>query len=349
MDRFHRPEEKTASCSREKGSILIVVLLIISLLVVTVFESMRSMQVESASSKLFQTSFQGRSLARSGVALARYLLAQDALDPDAAFDHYGETWAAFLDQDEVSLPEMQTGEMNGTLRDEAGKFPINELVDDSGEYQPAYRKILSRLLAQEPFGLDPMEVDQVLQPLKDWMDPDDLPSGEFGAERDFYAERGASPICPNGPLQALSELRLLKGVGSSLYAGKEGKPGLRDLCTVHSQGTININTAPREILAAMVQEGLGPDTARDFADDAVRFRSEEQHYDFLGETDWYRNRMAGYNDVQLPAHVAAVQSDVFSVRLKARTGSKITSLFCVLRREREDKKIRVRAVYKDVL
>jgi general secretion pathway protein K len=239
--------------------------------------------------------------------------------------------------------------MNGTIRDEAGKFPINELVDDSGEYQPAYRKILARLLAQEPFGLGPMEVDQVLQPLKDWMDPDDLPSGEFGAEKAFYAEQGAVKTCPNGPLRALGELRFVKGIGSSLYAGKEDKPGLRDLCTVHSEGTININTASREILAAMVQEGLGPDTARDFAADAVRFRREEQHFDFLGETDWYRNRLAGYNDVQLPAHVAGVQSDVFSVRLKARTGAKTTSLFCVLRREREDKKIRVRAVYKDLL
>lgn len=349
MERFDRSDEQKDPSSGQNGSILIVVLLIISLLVVTVFESMRSMQVESASSKLFQASFQGRSLARSGVALARYLLARDALDTDVVFDHYGETWAAFLEQEEISLPALQTGEMNGTLRDEAGKFPINELVDDSGEYQPAYRKILTRLLAQEPFGLDPMEVDRVLQPLKDWMDPDDLPSGEFGAEKDFYAERGASPACPNGPLRALGELRFVKGVGSSLYAGREGKPGLRDLCTVHSQGTININTAPREILAAMVQEGLGPDTARDFAADAVRFRSEEQHYDFLGETDWYRNRMAGYNDVQLPAHVAAVQSDVFSVRLKARSGAKITSLFCVLRRERTKDEIRVRTVYKDIL
>ncbi len=335
--------------SGRNGSVLIVVLLVISLLVVTVLESMRSMQVESASSKLFQTSFQGRSLTRSGLALARYLLARDVKEQEQVFDHYGETWAQFLRQKEVSLPELKTGELNGTLRDESGKLPINYLVDDAGEYRPAYRRILTRLLKQKPFELDAMEVEQILQPLKDWMDPDDLPTGEFGAEESYYAEQGSLATCPNGPLQALGELRYVKGLGAKLFGGSGDQPGLKDLCTVHTEGRININTAPPEILAAMVQEGIGPDTALEFARDAVSYRQERQHYDFLAETDWYRNRMAGYNDIQLPAHVAGVQSDFFAVRLQARTGAKTTSLFCLLRRSKADQEIRVRQIFKEML
>ena len=53
------------------------------------------------------------------------------------------------------------------------------------------------------------------------------------------------------------ELLRLKGVTPALYAGdaKAGKAGLRSLVTVWGSGKINVNTAPREVLAAI--PGLG--------------------------------------------------------------------------------------------
>lgn len=51
--------------------------------------------------------------------------------------------------------------------------------------------------------------------------------------------------------QVLEELRYIRGVKEEDWYGEEGKPGLRDLLTVWGNPQININTAPREVLACI--------------------------------------------------------------------------------------------------
>jgi hypothetical protein len=53
----------------------------------------------------------------------------------------------------------------------------------------------------------------------------------------------------------------------------------------------------------------------------IAYRSEPMHFDFLGEPDWYRNRMPGYADVQIAPEMTAVRSTLFTAEMVGISGS----------------------------
>ena len=86
-------------------------------------------------------------------------------------------------------------------------------------------------------------VDSLVDALLDWRDPDTVP-------RPFGDESSANR---NGPLADVAELRYVRGFGDSLVARLSG------LLTTRGTGAINVNAAPRPVLATlpgMSAEGL---------------------------------------------------------------------------------------------
>lgn len=316
-----------------RGSILIMTLLIISVLVVTVTESMRRMQVEQVSAAIFSSTAKGRALNRSAQALAQHLLARDLADQKQKADHPGEAWALFPDQDQVDLPPLLPGQLNATLIDEQGKFPINSLVTDNGSWSEAHRQTLANLLGNPPFSLPEEKISELMPRIKDWLDADNRPTGVHGAEADTYALEKGDATCRNGPLIFARELLLVKGMPRDIFPSADDQPGLDDLLSVHTRGAININTAGPELLAAMVNPDVNQETAAEFAAEMITYRQDPMHFEFLSESDWYRNRMAGYNDIQLPAQLVTTTSDIYALRVTAHIGSTQTSRYTVLKRD----------------
>lgn len=316
-----------------RGSILIMTLLIISVLVVTVTETMRRMQVEQVSAAIFSSTAQGRALNRSAQALVQHLLARDLADQEQKADHLGEAWALFPDQDGVDLPPLPPGQLNATISDEQGKFPINSLVTDNGSWSEAHRQTLANLLGSPPFSLPEEKISELMPRIKDWLDADNRPTGVYGAEADTYALETGNATCRNGPLLFARELLLVKGMPSDVFTPPDDRPGLDDLISVHTRGAININTAGPEILAAMVNPDVNRETAAEFAAEMITYRQDPMHFEYLSESDWYRNRMAGYNDIQLPAELVATTSDIYALMCTARIGGTQTSRYTVLKRE----------------
>ena len=316
-----------------RGSILIITLLVISILVVAATETMRRMQVEKASAAVYTGTVQGRVLARSGQSLAQYLLADDLLqDTEDEADHYGEAWA-LQHQNRLDLPLLSDQNLNASVIDEQGKFPINSLVAENGSWSEPHRQTLVNLLGNRPFSLSQEKVEELMPRIKDWLDTDSRPSGVHGAENDTYALEGSSAACRNGPLLFATELLHIKGMPRRIFEQADNQPKLQDLITVHTRGAININTARPEILAAMVNPDVARETAREFASAMLDYRRDPMHFDFLSETDWYRNRMAGYNDIQLPAGIVTTSSNMFALLLEAQIGQVRTSWYAVLERE----------------
>jgi len=225
----------------QRGAALILVLLMVSILVVLVLETMRAMQVEGASARHFQDSLQAEGVAKSGVNLAISLLANDLAENEV--DHLGEPWARVTEPDALPVPLPENGTLEGKVEDEAGKFPINFLVDKDGQPQDIYQKILTAMLTNNPFQLEEEEAQGLVNAITDWLDKDDETTGELGAETDYYKQLENPYECKNGPLTSLAELQLVRGMTEALYFGAEENPGLRDLLTVYSNGKININTA----------------------------------------------------------------------------------------------------------
>jgi hypothetical protein len=68
------------------------------------------------------------------------------------------------------------------------------------------------------------------------------------------------------PFTTIEEVRLLEGMKDDLWDGTKDRPGLRGLFTIYGNGKINVNTASREVLAAI------PDLDEAVLDGIIAFR-----------------------------------------------------------------------------
>jgi general secretion pathway protein K len=319
----------------EAGAVLILVLVMISILVVLAVETLRAMQVEEAGARYFQDSFQAEGLAKSGVHVAMALLLKDGEENQV--DHLGEPWAQLGQTGaEAPLDLGDIGTLDGQVVDECGKFPINYLVNDQGALQPEYEQVLERLLTSPPFQMEPEGAKALIAAIKDWLDPDDDPTEDGGAEVDYYQSLDKPHGCKNGPITSLAELLLIRGMTESLYYGKEGGPGLKDLVTVYSNGKININTAGPEVLNALLSPSTASDTAANWVESVIAYRKDSMHWDYLGQSDWYRNQMAGFSDISLAADLITTQSSYFSVAMTGKVGAGRKTVFACLERRKPE-------------
>ena len=84
--------------------------------------------------------------------------------------------------------------------------------------------------------------------LDDWKDQDDEPR-PLGAEAADYARAGSPFRPPNAPLLRLDELSRIAGFNDTLAER------LAPYLTVWGDGSLNVNTAPRQVLAAVPELG----------------------------------------------------------------------------------------------
>jgi general secretion pathway protein K len=95
---------------------------------------------------------------------------------------------------------------------------------------------LLRGLFEELFG--ERKTERLLAALRDWVDEDDEASSG-GAEAADYARAG-SPFRPtNGPLLRLDDIKRIRGFDEAVALA------LAPYVTVHGDGRVNVNTAPR--------------------------------------------------------------------------------------------------------
>lgn len=309
----------------QRGAVLVLALMLVTVLAAVVLEAMHTLKVDITGTGLYRNRIQGASLAESGLRIAAAILAEDYRE--SGLDHRGEIWGEISSAGRAGTMGFATGALQGEIRDECGLFPVNSLNQD-----PAFARVLTRLLSLDHFGLSDYEAEDLVSALQDWIDPDSDPrSVSFYAENDYYAGLEEPYECRNGPMRHRSELLLVRGMSRELYAGDGEHPGLADLLTVHSNGRVNINTAPEEVLAALAGESVEPWRTGDFAEAAAAYRSNSLNWDALGDPKWYR-ALDGFRDVAIPDALITVRSGYFSLDIEARVGAVSKRMFAVLRR-----------------
>ena len=312
-----------------RGSILILVLLIITILVTIILELQRKNLLYQVSSTYMINKWTSQSLALSGLALAKTLLFYDRKEGNKS-DHLGEIWARAEDQTELFLPDIQKGKIIFKINDEQAKFPINYLIDSKGNWQEEYCKAFFNLLTGPAFKLDSKRAQNIINAIKDWLDKDEQPETEEGFEQDFYNQHGIEIKVRNGPIQYLAELQYIPGITKKLYAGEDGRPGLKDLLTVYTNGQVNINTASLYVLAALIDQGedkLLQSDALHFARIMISYRKENMHFDKLSSTQWY-NDLPGALNIHFFSFITT-QSSYFSVLSIGKVGQTMAKIWTV--------------------
>ncbi|MEW6664423.1 MAG: type II secretion system minor pseudopilin GspK [Thermodesulfobacteriota bacterium] len=225
---------------RDAGSVLVVTLLVSMLLTTLAITFSEETGVELSLSGFFRDGNTAYEAARSGV---QEVLAAMSQDKNREVDSLQEDWAR-LGTASLPLEPMQEVSLTVKVTDESGKLNLNRFLNERGEIDEGKARQLRRLF--RILGLQ----EERAEPLLDWLDRDDIERMN-GAESGHYGSLQPAYACPNGQLQCLEQVHLVKGLGRQDLAEIKFEKDLRAFLTIYSDGKININTAPQEVLESL--------------------------------------------------------------------------------------------------
>ena len=276
--------------TRQRGVAVVLAMGVVALAAIAAAAMLASQSTWARHAELTSEHVQAQALVQAGVDWARALLSDDRLT--SSVDHLGEPWA-------MRLPPVpvDNGELAGQIDDQQGLLNLNNLVR-GGAASPAYVAQFRRLL--QIVGLP----EALAASLLDWLDADNEPQAQGGAEDAYYQAQQPPYLAANRPLTDVAELALVRGFDTAVRAQ------LRPFVTALPRFTpVNVNTAPPEVLSAVI-EGLDLDGARDLVAQRNRayFRNRAE---FLAQLP--AGAEAGANDV-------ATSSDFFQASMRVTIG-----------------------------
>ena len=336
----------------QRGIALIIVMIVVVVLGLLAGSFAYTMKVETQLARNASWDTELEWLGRSGIELAKYVLAQPAAGGQQ-FDSLNQKWAggpgdtngAMAD---ISLEdnELGSGRFSIKIADMERRFNINASPEE----------ILRQACLL--IGTDAAETPVIVNAIQDWIDPDDDPHiGSTHTESDYYTSLRPPYRAKNGPIDDISELLLIRGItpgmvwGSHAPSGfkrpdwrEEGRNGdsreepsypigFNDLFAAISARQVNINTVSANTLQlvpdidanlaqAILITRAGPDGV-DGTEDDTPFRSVAE----LGN-------VPGMNRTFLAAFARyfGVPSQTFEIQVDTQIDQAKRSFVAVLRR-----------------
>ncbi|MEK7361197.1 MAG: type II secretion system minor pseudopilin GspK [Pseudomonadota bacterium] len=275
---------------RQRGVAIVLAMSVVTLAALAATAIMVTQSTWSRQVELTAGHGQAQLLIQAGLDWARAVLSDDRRSSNV--DHLGEPWA-------LRLPpiSVENGSLAGYIEDQQGKFNLNNLLKD-GKVNLAQLAHFQRLLSI--LALPPA----LAGALADWIDADSEPQPRNGAEDAYYLSLQPPYLAANRPLIDVAELALVRGFDDNVRAQ------LRPFVTALPRFTaVNANTAPPEVLAAVV-EGLGLDGAR------AMVAQRERAY-FRNLSDFFNQLPSG---LIVPTENISVSSDYFIATTRVTIG-----------------------------
>jgi general secretion pathway protein K len=236
------------------------------------------------------------------------------------------------------------------IRDESAKIQVNALVKNQNRnvFDPKQKALWIRFLALAPSNetaVSDGRPEDIVNAIKDWIDTadGDAITGLNGAESSYYQSLPFAYACPNGPIRHIDEMRAIRWITPEIFEGRGDMPGIAANVTVygrqktehgsHFDGRININTADRAVLSALMPAGL-----EDLADAIVAYREAlapaESGFE-LADPEWYR-QAPGCAALDLDAALITTHSAFFRLNCTATLFKRRLTLEAVVERSLED-------------
>lgn len=305
-----------------RGFALILTILIVSMVVVLTLQFNNSMWSDLYSSANLRDGIRLRFIARSGVNCALAVLSEDSSSNDS--DSLQEAWANSKELSLNSVTMFESGHFQVEISDLSGKIQVNRLINEDGKYNEAQKMLLMRLLSSEQFQLDSEKVENLIDAIKDWIDPDDDVT-RFGAETGYYQSLESPYSCKNGPIESLGQMLLIKGVTKELFYGNEHLPGISNYLTVYGDGKININTAD-----PLVLRSLSDDIDTEMVSDMIEYRLDKGND--LKDHGWYR-KVPGMADITIEPGLIKTSSPYFEIESAGISGAMNKRVGAIIKRE----------------
>lgn len=266
----------------EKGFALILTLLITAILVAVIGEAVYSVHAGALNASSARDTLRGSLLADGGVELASQAL-------KALNDNQGYTYLSRTDSERV-IPAGD-GSLNIKVEDEQAKLSLM-VAYKNGELNSGLYDAYERLIDALRLGKDLPET------LADWIDSDDAARRGGAETNDWYGRLDPPFASKNNQPDSVDELRLVKG-----YTPTTMKK-LSPFVTVYTDGLVNINTAPKEVLRALSDE-----ITEEMAERVIKYRERTPFEDTAGI-----RKVAGFETLgfSLQGRIS-VKSDIFRI------------------------------------
>ncbi|MBK6714084.1 MAG: type II secretion system minor pseudopilin GspK [Burkholderiales bacterium] len=270
---MNRPPHTPTPRRGQRGAALLMAMIIVSLVatlaVGMVWQQWQAVQVEAAE----RSQAQARWILNGALDWARLILREDARS--GKVDHLGEPWAvplaparlsSFLAADRNNNSEVDAGLdafLSGSIRDAQARYNLRNLVQQ-GQIQAAELQSLQRLC--EILGLAPAVAGQIAEGLRRAQPGNQAEAGNSTSQR--------VPLPPND-------------VGQLTWLGLDAATVERlapHVALLPERTPVNLNTAGREVLAAVLPKGdLGSAQRLIASRQRQHFESLEKAQSLLGE------------------------------------------------------------------
>jgi general secretion pathway protein K len=232
-----------------------------------------SMKVETKLARNANSETELEWLGRSAVECARWELAEQFKISQEPYDGLDQVWAG--GQGGIGTSNSPLADFKHEIQTPTGGSATWTIIDLERKANINLMLANQPLLEQglEVMQIDPAESTSIANCILDWIDPNTLPNSHRmqGAKSDYYQGLIPPYSAKNGPIDDISEMLLIKGITPENFFGLSstnyqpgafnarnrrfgvqpvlGPPvGLTNLFTPLSDGKININTAPPEVL-----------------------------------------------------------------------------------------------------
>jgi general secretion pathway protein K len=275
---------------RERGVAVVLAMGVVALATFAVAGMMAAQSTWSRQLERGTEHAQSQALVRAGIDWARAVLSDDRRVSNV--DYLGEPWALRL----PAIP-VDNGSLAGHIDDEQGKLNLNDIVT-GGKVNVSELAHFKRLLSI--LNLPGALADS----LADWISAENATPSPNGAEDAYYLALQPPYFAAHRPLIDPGELTLVRGFDDGVRAQ------LRPYVTALPRFTpVNVNTAPPEVLAAIV-DGLSIDDARALV-------AQRERIYFRTVQDFQSALPSG---VTAPAEDLAVSSNFFRATMRVKIG-----------------------------
>jgi len=243
----------------QRGIALLIVLWVMAVLMVTVFSFSVMTRAETHSTLAFKEGIEKKFIAEAGIERGIMEIIFRNINQNQTMTLVGkEPWKL-----DGTAHTVDMGGISCVVRviDESGKISLNSMTDASSI-------ILKNLLINH--GVSSENADIIIDSILDWKDADDM-HRLHGVESDYYMSLSNPYRAGNDAFETLEMLILVKGVTPEILYGTDKKKGIIHFLTLYGTvSQINVNAAPKEILAAL------PGMTADMADRIIELRASSE-------------------------------------------------------------------------
>ncbi|MDH3343441.1 MAG: type II secretion system minor pseudopilin GspK [Gammaproteobacteria bacterium] len=295
--------------SSQKGVALITALLIVALATVISVELSTRLQLDIRRTSNIIASDQALPYLMEAEYWSRRILKKDREDND--YDHLDDDWAM-----EIPAMPVKGGSIQGKLSDLQACFNLNSLYQGNAVNilaQDRFRRLMQTLSTPPPTDLS--------QAVIDWIDADVDTIIPDGAEDSYYLNQERPYRSANQAIQSISELRLIKGFEDDVII-QETKDLL---CAFGRPASINVNTAPEEVLESLAA-GISNSKAKE-----IIANRQSAPYETMNDFLTINTLTTVITDTN--TNGLSVSSDYFLLETEANIGQARTLMYSIIHRE----------------